>query len=65
MNETKQAAQLLFINASQNRDGNTAHVGHRLLAGSSYQQLNLVDYKIYQLGQNYDDDQFNEIVDEI
>ena len=44
---------ILFINASQNRNGNTARIGRQLLNGTQYQQLDLVDYKIYQIGQNY------------
>ncbi len=56
---------ILFINASQNRNGNTARIGRQLLNGTQYQQLDLVDYKIYQIGQNYPDDQFAEIVDQI
>lgn len=53
--------QTLFINASQNRDGNTSRLAKRLLKGH-YQQVNLVDYKIYQIGQQYPDDQFAEVV---
>lgn len=56
---------ILFINASQNRNGNTAQIGRQLLNGTQYQQLDLVDYKIYQIGQNYPDDQFAEVVDQI
>ncbi|MDK8116180.1 NAD(P)H-dependent oxidoreductase [Limosilactobacillus reuteri] len=56
---------ILFINASQNRNGNTAQTGRQLLNGTQYQQLDLVDYKIYQIGQNYPDDQFAEVVDQI
>lgn len=47
--------QILFINTSQNRNGNTSKLAARLIK-ENYQQLNLVDYKIYQLGQHYDDD---------
>lgn len=57
--------KIVFINASQNRDGNTAHLGEALLKGRSYEQVNLVDYKIYQIGQDFPDDQFEEVLDKI
>lgn len=53
--------QTLFINASQNRHGNTSRLAARLIHGN-YDQLNLVDYKIYQLGQHYSDDEFHKVV---
>lgn len=56
---------VLFINASQNRNGNTARIGKQLITAPHYQQLNLVDYKIYQIGQDFPDDQFTEVVDQI
>lgn len=54
-------AQILFINASENRNGNTVTLGQKLLNGTDYEQLNLVDYKVYGIGQDYDDDQFDTI----
>lgn len=51
-------AKILFINASENRHGNTARLGNKLLAGEDFDQVNLVDYKIYQIGQDFADDQF-------
>lgn len=56
--------QILFINTSQNRNGNTSKLAARLIK-ENYQQLNLVDYKIYQLGQHYDDDEFSKVVNAI
>lgn len=53
--------KVLFINASQNRDGNTAAMGKKLFNGIDFDQINLVDYKIYQIGQNFSDDQFEEV----
>lgn len=53
---------VLFINASQNADGNTAKMGSTLLDGVDHDTLNLVDYRINQLGQNFDGDQFNDVV---
>ena len=54
-------AKILFINASENRNGNTARLGTKLLAGEDFEQVNLVDYKAYQISQNFNDDQFVEI----
>lgn len=52
---------VLFINGSPNKEGNTAELAKSILKGKSYETLNLVDYKLYSYGQNFDDDQFNEI----
>ncbi|MCT3310019.1 flavodoxin family protein [Lactiplantibacillus pentosus] len=52
--------QQLFINASQNQNGNTAALGRRLLENIKYKQINLVDYHIHQIGQvSANKDQFN------
>ena len=53
---------ILFINASPNKDGNTARLAKTLLAGKDYETLNLIDYKIYAYGQEYADDQFEEVI---
>ena len=55
----------LFINASPNKDGNTAKLAKELLSGKDYKTLNLIDYKIYAYGQAYEDDQFNEVIEAI
>lgn len=54
--------KILFINASEYSNGNTSQLGHQILTGIDYDQLNLVDYKIYQLGQHFADDQFEEVI---
>ncbi|KRL36447.1 flavodoxin family protein [Liquorilactobacillus uvarum] len=52
----------LFINASQNKDGNTATLGKELLGDIQYEQLNLADYHIHQIGQSsVDKDQFDTV----
>lgn len=56
---------ILFINGSPNRDGNTAELAKILLNGKDYETLNLVDYKLYSYGQEFPDDQFEEIVEKI
>lgn len=53
---------VLFINASQHTDGNTARMGEDLLDGIDHDTLNLVDYRVNQLGQNFEGDQFEEII---
>lgn len=49
----------LFINGSPNKDGNTVGMAKRLLGDAAYDRIDLVDYKIYPLGQKFDDDQFD------
>ncbi|QYN53723.1 flavodoxin family protein [Lactobacillus panisapium] len=49
--QTNQGARRVFINASQNKDGNTANLAKKLFGSSSYKQINLVDYRIPQIGQ--------------
>lgn len=56
---------ILFINASPNKEGNTARLAKELLRGKEYETLNLIDYKIYAYGQDYADDQFDEVVRKI
>ena len=48
---------ILFINGSPNKDGNTVHLAKALLAGQVYDTFHLADYKIYCYGQSYDDDE--------
>ena len=56
---------ILFINGSPNKEGNTAKLAGKLLAGKEYKLLHLVDYKLYSYGQKFEDDQFAEVVDEM
>ncbi|SDC56613.1 flavodoxin family protein [Parafannyhessea umbonata] len=58
-------SKILFVNASPNHDGNTAALAKAMLAGRDYEQLDLVDYKIYAYGQRFDDDQFDEVLQKI
>ncbi len=54
--------QILFVNGSPNRQGHTAAMAKQLLAGRDYETLNLIDYKIYPLGQSFADDQFEVVI---
>ena len=57
--------KILFINGSPNKDGNTVRLAKELLKGKDYKTMHLVDYKLYSYGQNYPDDQFDEILKEM
>lgn len=56
---------ILFINGSPNKNGNTAELAEALLKGRTYETLNLTDHKIYSYGQEYEDDQFPEVVEKM
>lgn len=56
---------ILFINSSPNKNGNTAKVAAALLEDKEYETLNLTDYKIYGYGQQFEDDQFMEVIEKI
>lgn len=47
---------ILFINGSPNKEGNTARLAGELLAGKEYKSLHLVDYKLYSYGQKFEDE---------
>ncbi|AHI55138.1 flavodoxin family protein [Listeria ivanovii] len=55
----------LFINASQNREGNTAKLAKEYFGNQSYKQINLVDYNIKQLGQVEGLDDFEQVRSEL
>ena len=54
--------RVLFVNGSPNRNGNTAALARVLLTGKEHETLNLVDCKLYSYGQQFADDQFEEIL---
>lgn len=54
--------KILFINGSPDPKGNTAKLASQLLKGKDYTTLNLTDYKIYSYGQEFPEDQFNEVL---
>ncbi|MFR1170617.1 MAG: flavodoxin family protein, partial [Coprobacillus cateniformis] len=43
-------------------NGNTVKLAESFLKDKDYETLDLVDYKIYSYGQNFEDDQFDEVV---
>lgn len=56
---------ILFINGSPNRSGNTVRLAKKFLKDQEFKTLNLVDYKIYSYGQNFEDDQLDEIIEQM
>lgn len=63
--DNMESTKILFINASQNRDGNTANMAKDLLEGIDYKQINIIDYNIGFLGQEIENDQFSDFISEI
>lgn len=57
--------KILFMNCSPNKNGNTYHIGEKILANKEHEILQMVDYKISQYGQVYEDDQIWEVFKEI
>lgn len=56
---------ILFINGSPNKNGNTVRLAKKFLKDQEFKTLNLVDYKIYSYGQNFKDDQLDEIIEQM
>lgn len=56
---------ILFINGSPNKNGNTVTLAKKFLKEKDYETLHLVDYKIYSYGQKFDDDQFDVVIDKM
>lgn len=52
---------ILFICGGE-KDGNTSALGRELLKGHDFDQLDLADHKVYDYGQRFDDDQFDEVL---
>lgn len=53
---------IVFINGSPNKDGNTVKLARSILGDTSYDTVHLVDLKIYSCGQNFADDQYEEVI---
>lgn len=53
---------ILFINGSSQHEGNTALLAEALLKGMSYDTVELGDMKVYDYGQHFADDQFDEVL---
>lgn len=59
--EEKQMS-ILFINGSPNKNGNTKALADKMMKGKEYETLNLTDYRIGSYGQNFADDQLDEVI---
>ena len=57
--------KVLFMNCSPNKNGNTYRIGQKLLENVEHDVLQMSDYKIYQYGQVYEDDQIKDVFDKI
>ncbi len=56
---------VLFVNGSPEKNGNTAALAKALLQGHEYETLNLTDYRINTYGQTLPGDQFDEVIEKI
>ena len=56
---------ILFINGSPNKNGNTAALAAELLAGRDYKQLMLTDYTIGSYGQKLTGDGLGDVIAEM
>ena len=56
---------ILLINGSPNKNGNTVTLAKELLKNKDFKTLHLVDYKIYSYGQEFADDQLDEVVNKM
>lgn len=56
---------ILFVNGSPEKNGNTAALAKALLQGHEYETLNLTDYRINTYGQTLPGDQFDEVIEKI
>lgn len=56
---------ILFINGSPNKNGNTKALAEKMLKEKAYETLNLTDYRIGSYGQNFQDDQLDEVIDKM
>lgn len=56
---------ILLINGSPNKNGNTVTLAKELLKHKDFETLHLVDYKIYSYGQEFADDQLDEVVNKM
>ncbi|RYZ93367.1 MAG: flavodoxin family protein [Proteobacteria bacterium] len=57
--------KIVFLNASQNRDGNTASLAKATLKGLEIKSVNLVDFHLDQIGQVSKLDQKKQIIEQI
>lgn len=52
---------ILFLNGGE-KGGNTSALGEKFLADRDYEQVDLVDYRVYGYGTRFADDQFADVL---
>lgn len=52
---------ILFINGGE-KGGNTSALGQRFLTGHDFDQIDLADHKVYDHGQHFNDDEFDQVL---
>lgn len=57
--------KILFVNSSPNREGNTYRIGEELLKDKEHDVLQMVDYRISQYGQVFEDDEMKDVLKEM
>ena len=57
--------KIVFLNASKNKNGNTAALARQTLKGLDFKSVNLAEYKIDQIGQETKQDQYKKVLQEI
>ena len=57
--------KVLFINGSPEAQGNTAQLASVLLEGCDYDTVELGTTKVYDYGQHFDDDQFDQVLEQM
>lgn len=53
---------ILLINGGE-IGGNTTHLGHAVLEGRDFTQIDLASLKVYDYGTHFADDQFDEVLE--
>lgn len=56
---------ILFINGSPEKNGNTAGLAEKLLSGKEYETLSLTDYVIGSYGQNLENDGLDIVIEKM
>ena len=62
MSRMEENMNILFINGSPNKNGNTAALAKTLLGAREYETINLTDYRIGSYGQNFADDELGKVI---
>lgn len=61
--QTVKTQKRIFLNASKNRSGTTSDYAKKTFHGLNYTTVNLVDYRIDQIGQESKTDEYRKVID--